>query len=108
MSLLGRVEQKNVEERERVVRFLMDIGWHAEAKQELDRLVQRLSPGRPEGAGRQRAALHPSGRGGGAARPRSTSAARRSSTSAWRAAQIVQGERDSDRAPGRGPRDRAA
>src|SRR5262249_38240445 len=38
-SLLGRVEQKNVEERERVVRFLMDLGWHAEAKQELDRLV---------------------------------------------------------------------
>ena len=35
----GRVEQKNMEERERVVRFLMDIGWHAEAKQELDRLV---------------------------------------------------------------------
>src|SRR5262249_48119413 len=38
-SLLARVEQKNVEERERVVRFLMDMGWHAEAKQELDRLV---------------------------------------------------------------------
>jgi len=38
-SLLGRVEQKNVEERERVVRFLMDMGWHAEAKQELARLA---------------------------------------------------------------------
>jgi pimeloyl-ACP methyl ester carboxylesterase len=38
-SLLSRVEQNNVEERERVVRFLMDMGWHAEAKQELDRLV---------------------------------------------------------------------
>jgi pimeloyl-ACP methyl ester carboxylesterase len=40
ISLLGRVEQQNMEERERVVRFLMDMGWHAEAKQELDRLVQ--------------------------------------------------------------------
>jgi len=38
-SLLGRVQQQNVEERERVVRFLMDVGWHAEAKKELDRLV---------------------------------------------------------------------
>ena len=27
-------------ERERVVRFLMDAGWHPEAKQELDRLVK--------------------------------------------------------------------
>ena len=42
-SLLGRVEQKNVEERERVVRFLMDMGWHAEAKQELDRLATDFS-----------------------------------------------------------------
>jgi pimeloyl-ACP methyl ester carboxylesterase len=40
MSLLGRVERKNMEERERVVRFLMDVGWRAEARQELDRLVQ--------------------------------------------------------------------
>lgn len=40
MHLLGRVEQRNVEERERVVRFLMDVGWRAEAKQELDRLVK--------------------------------------------------------------------
>ena len=39
-SLLSRVEQKNVTERERVVRFLMDIGWNAEAKKELDRLVR--------------------------------------------------------------------
>jgi pimeloyl-ACP methyl ester carboxylesterase len=38
-SLLARVRQNDVEERERVVRFLMDMGWHAEAKQELDRLV---------------------------------------------------------------------
>jgi pimeloyl-ACP methyl ester carboxylesterase len=37
--LLARVQQKNVEERERVVRFLMDVGWLAEARQELDRLV---------------------------------------------------------------------
>ncbi len=34
------MEQKNVTERERVVRFLMDIGWNAEAKKELDRLVR--------------------------------------------------------------------
>ena len=39
-KLLGRVQQTNVEERERVVRFLMDVGWLAEAKQELDRLVK--------------------------------------------------------------------
>jgi len=44
-SLLARVDRKDmadrerVEERERVVRFLMDMGWHAEAKQELERLV---------------------------------------------------------------------
>jgi pimeloyl-ACP methyl ester carboxylesterase len=40
MHLLSRVEQKNMDERERVVRFLMDVGWRAEAKQELDRLIQ--------------------------------------------------------------------
>ncbi len=40
MHLLARVEQKNPEERERVVRFLMDVGWRKEAKQELDRLVK--------------------------------------------------------------------
>ncbi len=39
-SLLSRVEQKNVTERERVVRFLMDIGWNAEARKELDRLAR--------------------------------------------------------------------
>jgi pimeloyl-ACP methyl ester carboxylesterase len=39
-SLLGRVEQKNFDERERAVRFLMDVGWHAEAKEALDRLVR--------------------------------------------------------------------
>jgi pimeloyl-ACP methyl ester carboxylesterase len=38
-SLLGRLPQKNVDERERVVRFLMDVGWLDEAKKELDRLV---------------------------------------------------------------------
>jgi pimeloyl-ACP methyl ester carboxylesterase len=39
-SLLSRIEQKNVSERERVVRFLMDIGWNAEARKELDRLIR--------------------------------------------------------------------
>ncbi len=39
-SLLDRLEQKNVDERERAVRFLMDVGWHAEAEQFLDRLVR--------------------------------------------------------------------
>jgi pimeloyl-ACP methyl ester carboxylesterase len=39
-GLLSRIEQKNVGERERVVRFLMDIGWNAEARKELDRLVR--------------------------------------------------------------------
>ena len=39
-SLLSKVEQKNANERERVVRFLMDIGWNAEARKELDRLVR--------------------------------------------------------------------
>jgi pimeloyl-ACP methyl ester carboxylesterase len=40
MALLGRVQQKNSAERERVIRFLMDVGWYAEAKQELDRMVR--------------------------------------------------------------------
>jgi pimeloyl-ACP methyl ester carboxylesterase len=40
MHMLGRVQQGNLEERERVVRFLMDVGWRAEAKQELDRLAK--------------------------------------------------------------------
>lgn len=39
MSLIGRVDQKNGEERERVVRFLMDSGWYPEARAELDRLI---------------------------------------------------------------------
>jgi pimeloyl-ACP methyl ester carboxylesterase len=38
-GLLGRVEEKNISERERVVRFLMDVGWYPEAKKELDRLI---------------------------------------------------------------------
>ena len=38
-GLLGRVERKNVSERERVVRFLMDVGWYPEAKKELDGLI---------------------------------------------------------------------
>jgi len=40
MSLLHRVDQKDESERERVVRYLMGAGWHAEAKEELDRLVK--------------------------------------------------------------------
>ncbi|HZW33132.1 MAG TPA: PHB depolymerase family esterase [Isosphaeraceae bacterium] len=40
MALLGRVEQSNAGERERVVRFLMDAGWYPEAKQELERLIK--------------------------------------------------------------------
>jgi pimeloyl-ACP methyl ester carboxylesterase len=40
MALLGRVEQKNASERERVIRFLIDVGWYPEAKQEIDRLIK--------------------------------------------------------------------
>jgi dienelactone hydrolase len=40
LSLIGRVDQQNAEERERVVRFLIDAGWYREARQELDRLIQ--------------------------------------------------------------------
>src|SRR5262249_21756592 len=40
MSLLGRVERKNASERERVVRFLMDVGWYAEVRREIDRLIK--------------------------------------------------------------------
>src|SRR5262249_590981 len=40
MSLLGRIEQTNAGERERLVRYLMDVGWYSEAKRELDRLIQ--------------------------------------------------------------------
>jgi pimeloyl-ACP methyl ester carboxylesterase len=39
-SLLDKVERKNVEERERAVRFLMDVGWHAEAEKALDQVVR--------------------------------------------------------------------
>jgi len=52
MALLGKVEQKNGAERERVIRFLMDVGWYAEAKTELDRLIQDF----PEGELKERAA----------------------------------------------------
>jgi pimeloyl-ACP methyl ester carboxylesterase len=44
-ALLGRIEQTNFEERERAVRFLMDVGWHAEARTELDRLVRDFPHG---------------------------------------------------------------
>jgi pimeloyl-ACP methyl ester carboxylesterase len=40
MSLLSKVDQKDSNERERVIRFLMDSGWNAEARKELDRLVR--------------------------------------------------------------------
>ncbi len=52
MALLGRVEQKNGGERERVIRFLMDVGWYTEAKTELDRLIRDF----PEGDLKERAA----------------------------------------------------
>jgi pimeloyl-ACP methyl ester carboxylesterase len=38
-SLLGRVDQSDEAERERVVRFFIDAGWYPEAKQEIDRLI---------------------------------------------------------------------
>ncbi|MGO9467438.1 MAG: alpha/beta hydrolase [Isosphaeraceae bacterium] len=52
MALLGKVEQKNGAERERVIRFLMDVGWYAEAKTELDRLIRDF----PQGDLKERAA----------------------------------------------------
>ena len=39
-GLLGRVDQKNQGERERVVRFLMDAGWYPEARAELDKMIR--------------------------------------------------------------------
>jgi acetyl esterase/lipase len=39
-GLLARVDQKNQEERERVVRFFMDAGWYPEAKKALDLLIK--------------------------------------------------------------------
>ncbi|MDR3619265.1 MAG: alpha/beta hydrolase [Paludisphaera borealis] len=42
MSLLHRVEQKNQDERERVVRYLMGAGWYPEAREELDRLIKEF------------------------------------------------------------------
>ncbi len=52
MALLGRVEQKNSAERERVIRFLMDVGWYPEAKEELDRMIRDF----PQGELKERAA----------------------------------------------------
>lgn len=40
LGLLHRVDPKDMDERERVARFLMGAGWFAEARDELDRLVQ--------------------------------------------------------------------
>ena len=56
-GLLGRVDQKNQGERERVVRFLMDAGWYPEARAELDQHDQRFPQDRPERAGRRGAAF---------------------------------------------------
>ncbi len=39
VGILDRVDRKNMEERERVVRFLMDVGWDAEARKALDGLL---------------------------------------------------------------------
>jgi dienelactone hydrolase len=40
MALIGRVDQKNAEERERVIRFLMDAAWYPEAREELERIIK--------------------------------------------------------------------
>jgi pimeloyl-ACP methyl ester carboxylesterase len=40
MSLLRRVQQENQNERERVARYLMGVGWYPEAREELDRLIK--------------------------------------------------------------------
>jgi pimeloyl-ACP methyl ester carboxylesterase len=45
MSMLARADQKLVSERERVVQFLMEVGWYTEAKKELDRLVSDFPQG---------------------------------------------------------------
>lgn len=39
-GLLNRVDQKNQEERERVVRFFMNAGWYLEARKGLDQLIK--------------------------------------------------------------------
>ena len=52
----SRAEKRD--ERERVVRFLMDMGWNPEARKELDRLGPRLSPGRPQRARRECSSVH--------------------------------------------------
>lgn len=44
-ALLARVEQTNSAERERVIRFLMDVGWYTEAKEELDRMIRDFPKG---------------------------------------------------------------
>ena len=91
-----------------MVRFLMDIGWYAEAKQELDRLVRDF-PGADlkERAANARAYI-----------VQAEAAERRAEIDVSRAAQqyqresataeVIQGQGDSDRATGRGPRDPAA
>ncbi|MFO0957029.1 MAG: alpha/beta hydrolase [Isosphaeraceae bacterium] len=39
-GLLGRVEQENENERRRVIQFMIQAGWYAEAREELDRLAK--------------------------------------------------------------------
>jgi dienelactone hydrolase len=55
MALIGRVDQKNAEERERVIRFLMDAGWYPEAREELERIIKDFP--KTELAGRAAGAL---------------------------------------------------
>ena len=108
MHLLGRVEQKNVEERERVVRFLMDVGWRAEAKQELDRLVKDFpTPDLKERTAIARQYLQQLD----AEKRRSEIDVSRKAQQYQRVAelhQVIQRKRNSDPARGRGPRDRTA
>jgi pimeloyl-ACP methyl ester carboxylesterase len=40
LGLLARANQKLVAERESVIQYLLEVGWYAEAKAELDRLVR--------------------------------------------------------------------
>ncbi|WP_337175050.1 PHB depolymerase family esterase [Paludisphaera sp.] len=45
LSLLHRVERDNQAERERVVRFMMEAGWNAEARAELEQVVKEFPDG---------------------------------------------------------------
>jgi pimeloyl-ACP methyl ester carboxylesterase len=52
MAMLARAEQKNRGERERIVQFLMELGWYREARKELDRMIHDF----PEADLKERAA----------------------------------------------------